>query len=99
MRALNMSLRSIRRLRRRRGHELRFCAFFSGVVRSGEIFKRPPQARFGVDQELTRGDDLLAWAQAVENLGAAAVFRADPDPRRSKMRAIVGDDHDAPRAG
>src|SRR5882757_2997838 len=99
MRAPNVSAPSIRRLDRWRRHELRFRVLVFGLVRSGEVLESSPQARFGVDQELSRGNDILARAQAVENLGAAAAFRTDPHQRRSKMRAVVGDDHDAARAG
>src|ERR1700686_1187169 len=98
MRAPSMSVPFIRRLDRWRRHEIRFRALALGIVRSGEVLESAPQACFGVDQELSGGDDVLTGAQALEDLGAAAVFSAHPHQCRSKMRAIVGHNHDAARA-
>src|SRR3546814_16959147 len=57
------------------------------------------QARFGIEQELTRRDDLLAGCEPPQYLGLAAAFA--PSDHFGRMIATVAllEHHDAARAG
>src|ERR1700691_4800957 len=64
-----------------------------------EVVERAAQIRLRVDEELPRCDDGLSQVEPPQNLGAPAVLGADANDGRAKVGGIIGDDHDAARAG
>src|ERR1700677_562687 len=99
MRNASMSVHLVRGLRRGRRHQHRHRTLWLRVVRTREDVKRVEEVRFRVDEKLARRDDVLSQLEPIQNLRAATVLGADTHDGRAKVVGIIGDDHDASRAG
>jgi len=65
-----------------------------GLLRFGEGLQRTLQVAFGVDQEGRRGDNLLARAQALDNLDMAVAAAAELHGARLKAALALRHQHD-----
>src|SRR5882757_8933033 len=95
----SISVAPSRRFHRRRGHHHRLRPLAAGVVGAGKIVEGTPQIGFGVNEELTRGDNVLSQREPFQYFRAAALLGTDSHSRGAKVGIIVGDDHETSRAG